>query len=277
MFEIVTEYNKEIFFKCYKIHYKVFNKYNTKRTILLIIMCFVLATIALILGITKPETFHTVFASVFFYIMTLVFILGSNIMSDKGIKRTVDKIFNKNPNMNLTAKYIFNEGRFLSVHGENNTINYEYSDIRHFEVVDEYIIVLLKIMYYTSEEENYRKYGIVKINYLSSKLAVSDRTIQKIIKELSNEGLIKVESCFINGRQSGNEITYIGKPKIKTGKELTLDLLYDINNPYGFRDWDWMDFKLDPDLDLEERINQFEILTNHKEELKKRREKFLSK
>ena len=61
MFEIVTEYNKEIFIKCYKIHYKVFSKYNTKRTTLLTIMCFVLATIALILGITKPETFHTVF------------------------------------------------------------------------------------------------------------------------------------------------------------------------------------------------------------------------
>ena len=96
-------------------------------------------------------------------------------------------------------------------------------------------------MYYTSEEENYRKYGIaiieaydkilrttvyhyrkptpserkeiilnyiidnngtsIKVNSLSSKLAVSDRTIQKIIKELSNEGLIKIESCFINGRQ----------------------------------------------------------------------------
>lgn len=144
MFEIITKYNKEIFYKCYKVQYKVINKYNTKRTILLTIMCFVLATIALILGITKPETFHTVFASVFFYIMTLVFILGLNIMSDKGIKRTVDKIFIKNPNMNLTAKYIFNEDRFLSVHGENNTINYEYADIRYFEVEDEYIIVLLK-------------------------------------------------------------------------------------------------------------------------------------
>ena len=172
-------------------------------------------------------------------------------------------------------------------------------------------------MYYTSEEENYRKYGIVilefydetlrtivyhyrkptpserkeiilnyiidnsgtpiKVNYLSSKLAVSDRTIQKIIKELASEGLIKVESCFANGRQSGNKITYIGKPKIKTGKELTLDLLYDITNPYGFRDWDWGEFKLHPDLDLEERINQFEILKDHKEELRKRREKFLSK
>ena len=172
-------------------------------------------------------------------------------------------------------------------------------------------------MYYTTENENYRKYGVViieaydeilrttvyyyrkptpgerkeiilnyiidnsgtpiKVNYLSSKLAVSDRTIQKIIKELSNEGLIKVESCFINGRQSGNKITYIGTPRIKTGKELTLDLLYDITNPYGFRDWDWGEFKLHPDLDLEERINQFEILKDNKEELRKRREKFLSK
>ena len=106
-------------------------------------------------------------------------------------------------------------------------------------------------MYYTTENENYRKYGIVilevydetlrttvyhyrkptpserkeiilnyiidnsdtpiKVNYLSSKLAVSDRTIQKIIKELANEELIKVEPFFINGRQSGNKITYIGK------------------------------------------------------------------
>lgn len=170
-------------------------------------------------------------------------------------------------------------------------------------------------MYCTLEEENYRKYGIVilevynetlrttvyhyrkptpgerkeiilnyiidnsgnpiKVNYLSSKLAVSDRTIQKIIKELSNEELIKFEPCFINGRQSGNNITYIETPKIKTGKELTLDLLYDITNHYGFRDWDWGEFKLHPDLNLEEKINQFEILKDNKEELRKRREKFL--
>ena len=135
-------------------------------------------------------------------------------------------------------------------------------------------------MYYTSEEENYRKYGIVilevydetlrttvyhyrkptpserkeiilnyivknsgtpiKVGYLSSKLAVSDRTIQKIIKEL------------------------------------TSDLLYDISNPYGFRDWDWGEFKLHSDLELEERINQFEILRDHKEELNTPQKRFLN-
>ena len=55
-----------------------------------------------------------------------------------------------------------------------------------------------------------------------------------------NKKIIKVEPCFVNGRQSSNKITYIGESRIKTGKELTLDLLYDITNPYGFRDWDWM-------------------------------------
>lgn len=117
-------------------------------------------------------------------------------------------------------------------------------------------------MYHISEEENYRKYGIVifevydktlrttvyhyrkptpserkeiilnyiignsgtpiKVNHLSSKLVVSDRTIQKRIKELTNERLIKVESCFINGRQSGNKITYIDESRNNT-------------KPYGFR------------------------------------------
>jgi hypothetical protein len=144
MFEIETKYNKEIFCKCYKVYYKIFIKYNVKGTTLLTIMCFVLATIAVILGITKPKTFHTVFTSVFFYIMTLVFIMGSNVMSEKGIQRTVDKIFKKNPNMNLVAKYVFDEEKFYSTHGENETINYEYIDIVHFEVVDDQIIVLLK-------------------------------------------------------------------------------------------------------------------------------------
>ena len=82
---------------------------------------------------------------------------------------------------------------------------------------------------------------------------------------------------YDNNKQSGNKITYIGLHRDKTSKELTLDLLYDISNPYGFRDWDWDEFKLYPDVETYERIRQFDILKKHKEELKKRRERFLSK
>lgn len=166
MFEIVTEYNKEIFCKCYKVYYKVFSKYNAKRNILLTIMCVVLATIALFLGITKPETFHTGFASAFFYIMAAIFVMGLNVMSEKGIKRTVDKIFKKKPNMNLVAKYVFEEEKFYSIHDENGIINYEYIDIVHLEVEDEYIIILLANKKFIALNTNDEKI----IEFLKSKI-----------------------------------------------------------------------------------------------------------
>lgn len=144
MFEIITEYTKDVFFKCYKVYYRFLNKHNKNLTILLTITCFVLVTIAIVLGIINPKTIRNVFTSVFFYIMVIIGILCSYKKSDKRIKITVDKIFRKNSNMNWTAKYILNEDRFLSIHGENNITNCEYADIRYFEIVDEYIIVLLK-------------------------------------------------------------------------------------------------------------------------------------
>ena len=144
MFEVVTEYNKDIFCKCYRIYHKVFSKYNTKRTILLMIMSFALATIALVLRIINPEVFHTVFASIYFYIMSLIFLLSEITMSDRGISRTVDRVFRKNPNMDLIKKYVFNEENFVSTNDKNETKYYEYSSIVHLEIVDEYIIMLLK-------------------------------------------------------------------------------------------------------------------------------------
>ena len=45
------------------------------------------------------------------------------------------------------------------------------------------------------------------------------------------------------------------KPTIKerqeniTRKELTLELLYDLDNTYGLRDFDWEEFKMNPSLD----------------------------
>ena len=43
---------------------------------------------------------------------------------------------------------------------------------------------------------------------------------------------------------------------------------------HGLGDYGKMDLCLGVDLDLEERINQFEIIREHKEELRKRREKW---
>ena len=144
MFEVVTEYNKDVFCKCYRIYHKVFSKYNTKRTILLMIMSFAIATIALILRIMNPEVFHTVFASIYFYIMAIVFLFSEITMSDRGISRKVDRVFRKNPNMDLIKKYVFNEENFVSTNDKNETKYHEYSSIVHLEIVDEYIIMLLK-------------------------------------------------------------------------------------------------------------------------------------
>ena len=100
---------------------------------------------------------------------------------------------------------------------------------------------------------------------------------QAVIMPLNDPYLMSMELTVDAVNKNLKELVnkYPDKPRIITGKELALDLLYDITNPYGFRDWDWGEFKLYPDLDLEERINQFEILKEHKKELKKRREEFL--
>ena len=85
-------------------------------------------------------------------------------------------------------------------------------------------------MSYTNEGENYRKYGIVIIEsydktlgytvyeyrkptiidllYLSNKLCVSNRIIQKDIKVLQSNNLIEVIPNFTQGSQKKNIIKY---------------------------------------------------------------------
>lgn len=90
----------------------------------------------------------------------------------------------------------------------------------------------------------------ISINYLATTFAVSDRTTQEILKELNDKNLIRVIPTFKkDGTQSFNIYKYIGKPRIKTGKELTINLLYNPDNPCGFKDFDWQEFKMNPVLD----------------------------
>jgi malonyl CoA-acyl carrier protein transacylase len=68
-------------------------------------------------------------------------------------------------------------------------------------------------------------------------LGVSDRTIQKHLADLEAKGWIKRVPCFNEiGRQNGNDIVYTGpKPRL-TGKELTMEKVYDPDNKAGLKD-----------------------------------------
>ena len=88
----------------------------------------------------------------------------------------------------------------------------------------------------------------ISINSLAKLFAVSDRTIQKVLNELRDDNLIEIVPTFKkDGTQHYNVYKYIGEPINRTGKELTIKLLLNPKNPYGFRDFDWNDYKFDYD------------------------------
>lgn len=79
-----------------------------------------------------------------------------------------------------------------------------------------------------------------KIHALAVKLAVSDRTVQTILRQLEKDGLIQITpKCGKDGKQKGNAYKYIGPPCEFYGSGLTLNALYDISQDVGFRDWAW--------------------------------------
>ncbi len=87
----------------------------------------------------------------------------------------------------------------------------------------------------------------VRVWGLAEKLGVSDRTIQKILKKFEEEGLVKRTPVFTKtGKQKGNILTYIGEDKEVDYTLSTFNTLYNPENPYGFRDWDWEHFKFTP-------------------------------
>lgn len=82
---------------------------------------------------------------------------------------------------------------------------------------------------------------------LAELLAVCIRTIQKHLRNLENKRLIIRTPVFNeNGKQRLNKYTFNGKNTPLEETALTIDKLYDPDNPCGFRDWDWEDFKFIP-------------------------------
>lgn len=91
---------------------------------------------------------------------------------------------------------------------------------------------------------------VIKMPYLASKLGVSDRTIQAILKELKNKKIVECyESVDKNNHQTGNVDPIIGSP--------TLEDLYARRDGYGFRSFSWEDFRMPGTDDWTEKVDRY--------------------
>lgn len=84
----------------------------------------------------------------------------------------------------------------------------------------------------------------INIPKLASRLAVSDRTIQLLLRKLQEDKLIVIIPNYSeSGQRKENSYRYIGEPVKYYGSGLQIGMITDERNRAGFRDYDWGDFK----------------------------------
>lgn len=82
----------------------------------------------------------------------------------------------------------------------------------------------------------------IDMDAFAEKLCISKRLMLMILKQLREEGLIEVVHTYTEtGKQRKNKYRYIGPACEKYGSGLMLNMLYDVENKAGFRDWDLED------------------------------------
>ena len=117
---------------------------------------------------------------------------------------------------------------------------YKYCDEREFLYRKPNAKERREIVINTIIESEGRPFSIAK---LANLLAISDRTLQKLLKRLREEGLIAVSETFgKNGARRSNSYRYLDPPCISYGSGLNLHVLYDRKHSAGFRNWEWKDF-----------------------------------
>ena len=83
----------------------------------------------------------------------------------------------------------------------------------------------------------------MKVESIAKAFNISVRSMQKLLKELEEEGFIRRERVYDNdGKQRANRIVYIGDKSRLTGKEMQIEKVCAEDNPLKLRNFRWEGF-----------------------------------
>lgn len=83
----------------------------------------------------------------------------------------------------------------------------------------------------------------MKVESIAKAFNISVRSMQKLLKELEEEGFIRRERVYDNdGKQRANRIVYIGDKYRLTGKEMQIEKVCAEDNPLKLRNFRWEGF-----------------------------------
>lgn len=90
----------------------------------------------------------------------------------------------------------------------------------------------------------------MKVESIAKAFNVSVRSMQKLLKELEEESVIRRERVYDNdGKQRANRIIYIGERPRLTGKEMQIEQVCAEDNPLKLRDFRWEGYwRMDDDV-----------------------------
>ena len=142
--EFTTDYNEEVIVGYIKADYKARTKLNNKQTILIGLLCLVLAVIGVVANILNSKIYKTLIPGIFFAIMAMVFLISPILYSDKSIRKRVKKSFQKASNVVTTIKYTFSDDKIVSSKYNGETKSYAYEEIKGHYLFENRIYILLK-------------------------------------------------------------------------------------------------------------------------------------
>lgn len=90
----------------------------------------------------------------------------------------------------------------------------------------------------------------MKVESIAKAFNVSVRSMQKLLKELEEENVIRRERVYgEDGKQRANRIIYIGERPRLTGKEMQIEQVCAEDNPLKLRDFRWEGYwRMDDDV-----------------------------